>query len=67
MTIAEQRDHERQSMAIEASADALLAVCAVQTGTDPEAAVNRALEAIAAVIARAEREALLDQMRLAGQ
>lgn len=47
---------ERVDIAIEASADALLAVCALQTGTDPMMAVARALQAIATVADRAERE-----------
>lgn len=57
MTVAEQRDRERQNWAIDATADALLASCAVQTGTDPQAALDRALQALADVMARAEHEA----------
>jgi len=43
-------------VAIEAAADALLAVCAVQTGTDPIRALARAHAAIATVADRAEAE-----------
>jgi hypothetical protein len=57
MTVAEQRDHDRQNVAIEAVADALLAVCALQTGLDPMAAASRAQAALVAVLARAEAEA----------
>ena len=49
-------ERQRQDWAIEAAADALLAVCALQTGTDPERAIKRALRAIAAVNARAAAE-----------
>jgi hypothetical protein len=49
-------DAARLDTAIEAAADALLAVCAVQTGTDPGDAARRALDAIAVVYGRAERE-----------
>ena len=57
MTVAEQVANERLNTAIEAAADALLAVCALQTGTDPDLAAIRARQAISAVYARAEREA----------
>jgi hypothetical protein len=51
----------RQDVAIEAAADALLAVCALQTGTDPRPAATRAVLAITTVYERgleqiAERE-----------
>lgn len=47
---------ERVDVAIESAADTLLAVCALQTGTDPTAAMNRALLAIADVYTHAEDE-----------
>jgi hypothetical protein len=47
---------ERLDTAIEAAADSLLAVCALQTGTDPKLAAMRAVEAITAVYERAESE-----------
>lgn len=52
------RDRERQDIAIAAAADALLAACALQTGTDPEDAVTRALDAVAQVAdqTRAEQQ-----------
>lgn len=50
---------DRVDVAIEAAADSLLAVCALQTGTDPDAAIRRALLAIATVNRRAEEEAQL--------
>jgi len=56
MTAAEQRERERQNLAIESVADALLSVCALQTGTDPAAAARRAVAAIASVIAQAGQE-----------
>lgn len=49
-------DDERFDVAIEAAADALLAVSALQTGADPVAAIKRAHMAIAAVVRRAESE-----------
>jgi hypothetical protein len=52
----EQQITERQNTAIEAAADALLAVCALQTGTDPLNAMNRATLALLDVLDRAERE-----------
>jgi hypothetical protein len=48
----------RLDMAIEAAADAFLAVCSIQTGTDPMAAVDRAVAAIKTVMRRAEAEAM---------
>ena len=57
MTVREQRDHDRQNVAIEAVADALLAVCALQTGTDPGKALRRGFDALQTVYVRAEREA----------
>lgn len=57
MTVREQIERERQNTAIEAAADALLAVCALQTGLDPMAAASRAQAALVAVLARAEAEA----------
>lgn len=48
---------ERENLAIEASADALLAVCALQTGTSPLHAMDRAMAALMTVFARAAREA----------
>ena len=48
---------ERLDTAIEAAADALLSVCAVQTGDVPDLAVQRALAAIGTVMARTEAEA----------
>lgn len=48
---------EPTDYAIESVADALLTVCTLQTGTDPDAAVRRALVAIATVVARAAHEA----------
>lgn len=48
---------ERLDLAILAAADALLAVCAVQTGLSPSAAGMRAIDAIEAVMAQSEREA----------
>jgi ribonucleotide monophosphatase NagD (HAD superfamily) len=50
-------DGDRTDTAIEAAADALLAMCAVQTGANPADAARRALDAIATVYGRAEREA----------
>lgn len=47
---------ERQDVAILAAADALLAICAVQTGSDPMRAISRALAAIATIDARAQAE-----------
>jgi hypothetical protein len=46
----------RTNVAIEAAADALLAVCALQTGLDPDRAIARAMAAITAVYRRAEQE-----------
>jgi hypothetical protein len=48
---------ERLDVAIAAAADALLAVCALQTGLDPMAAAGRAVDAIAQVMVQAEGEA----------
>lgn len=62
MTVAEQIAHERQNTAIEACADALVSVAALQTGLDPQAAAHRAVRAIAAVMARAEAEARADYL-----
>lgn len=50
---------ERLDMAISAAADALLSVCAIQTGTEPSRAVDRAIEALASVMTRAQIEARL--------
>jgi hypothetical protein len=47
----------RLDVAIAAAADALLTVCAVQTGTDPAAALDRAMEAIAGAMSDAEARA----------
>ena len=60
MTVAEQVATERLNTAIEAAADALLAVCALQTGLDPMAAARRANAALVAVLTRAEAEAWAD-------
>lgn len=46
----------RNDVAIEATADALLAVCALQTGDDPTAAFTRAQAAMLAVYNRAAKE-----------
>jgi hypothetical protein len=51
------RLEDRVVLAIEAAADALLSVCALQTGTEPEAARARAKRAIDDVWRRAEAEA----------
>lgn len=48
---------DRTDVAIAAAADALLAVCALQTGIDPHLAVIRAVQAIRLVTAQAEAEA----------
>jgi hypothetical protein len=48
---------ERTDVAIAAAADALLAVCALQTGLDPWRAAQRAGEAIRDVLVQAETEA----------
>lgn len=48
--------HARTDVAIAAAADALLTVCALQTGTDPHRSRARALAAINAVFEQAERE-----------
>jgi hypothetical protein len=56
MTVREQSDLQRQDIAIAAAADALLAVCAVQTGTDPFAAELRAISALRQVMAQAREE-----------
>lgn len=47
---------QREDIAIEAAADALLAVCALQTGESPTRAIDRALVAIVTVTGRAEQE-----------
>ncbi len=57
MTVAEQVAHERQNLAINAAADALLAVCALQTGLDPWTAYRRAHTALGEVLKAAEAEA----------
>lgn len=46
----------RLDTAISAAADALLSVCALQTGLSPEDALARALQALADVMAQAEQE-----------
>lgn len=46
----------RTDIAIDATADALLAVCALQTGMDPRQAATRAVVAITAVYERTKRE-----------
>lgn len=46
----------RSDVAIEAAADALLAVCALQTGTDPRLAWERAQRVLEYVYRKAERE-----------
>jgi len=46
----------RTDLAIEAAADALLAVCALQTGLDPLSAMTRATKALRDVFDRAEQE-----------
>ena len=50
----------RTDVAIASAADTLLSVCALQTGEDPEAAIARALRAIADVASQAEQENLVD-------
>ena len=47
---------DRLDVAIEAAADALLAVCAAQMGTDPKAAAMRAAEALTVLYERARQE-----------
>ena len=58
MTVAEQREIERQDLAIAAAAAALMAVCAVQTGADPQRAFHRALGALSDVRAAQEGQQL---------
>jgi 2C-methyl-D-erythritol 2,4-cyclodiphosphate synthase len=47
---------DRTDVAIHAAADALLAVCALQTGYDPAKARARAVRAVASVFEQAKRE-----------
>lgn len=54
---------DRQTVAIDAAADALLAVCALQTGTDRDKAVARAHAAIATVYRRTEIDDAVTQWR----
>jgi len=60
VSVTEQAQAERQDLAIAATADALLAVCALQTGHDPIAAAQRAAQAIADVVRRTAREQGVD-------
>lgn len=48
---------DRIEVAIHAAADALLAVCALQTGHDPFKARQRAVAAVASIYEQAKREA----------
>ncbi len=57
MTGGEVDPGRRLDIAIHASADALLAVCALKTGLDPVRAVRAARIAVTEVAQRAEREA----------
>ena len=50
MSAREQQDMARQDTAITAVADALLSVCALQTGLDPMDSYHRAIGALLAVI-----------------
>jgi hypothetical protein len=49
-------DPTRLDVAIESVADALLSICALQTGTDPLRAVGRAMDAIATIAERGLQE-----------
>lgn len=51
----------RLDTAIAAAADALLSVCAVQTGMDADAAIRRAMRAIADVMSKAAKEHGVDK------
>jgi hypothetical protein len=54
----------RLDLAIEAAADALLSVSALQTGLDPMKALDRAMRALGDVMGRAQQEQTLPPYEL---